>query len=107
MGIIGVTIMLIPDLRLLLFFAIPMTLRTAAIIFVIIDVFGIFFQPGVANFAHLMGLTCGVIYGYLLLLKKHKFRERFTEKPPKIHHKTHGIELNKNDIEEYLKHGRL
>src|SRR3989344_107291 len=114
MGIIGVTVMLMPNLRLLLFFAIPMTLRSAAIVFVILDLFGIFFSPGVANLAHIIGLGCGLLFGYYLMKRKDKYHERITEKAfggIKNVHKDRGnasnIELSKDDIDEYLRYGRL
>ena len=72
MGIIGLTIMLFPDLKILLFFIIPMSMRTAGILFALLDIFGIFapLQSGIAHYAHLVGLSTGIIYGIYLLKKK-------------------------------------
>ncbi|MBD3313196.1 rhomboid family intramembrane serine protease [Candidatus Woesearchaeota archaeon] len=123
MGIIGVTVMLMPNLRLLFFFVIPMTLRTAAFFFVIIDLWGVFFQPGVANFAHLVGLACGLGYGAYLLKKKGKFSDNLiarsaamiSGKKSASHKGSHGssrktktgMELSKKDMDDYLRYGRL
>ena len=59
MGVLGMTIMLLPHLRVLFFFVIPMSMRTAGIIFAIIDFLGVFGIgiPGIANIAHLVGLA--------------------------------------------------
>jgi len=103
MGMLGVIIMLLPDLPVLFFFFIPMSLRTAGIIFALIDIFGIFVPSGIANIAHLVGLGCGIIYGFYLLKQKRLFRRRFTAKP----HLESTIELSEKDIDDYYKHGRL
>ena len=115
MGIIGVTIMLFPNLRVLLFFFIPMSLRTAGIIFALVDILGVFVPSGVANIAHLVGLGCGLVFGYYLIQKKKQFTKRFTKKshnPKKrtIHHisaHNKNIEMSKDEIEDYIQHGRL
>ncbi len=111
-GILGVTIMLMPDLRVLLFFAIPMSLRTAGIIFAIIEVFGVFTPSGVANIAHLVGLGCGLAYGYYLLKKKRKFSKRFHREDTRCRSARGGaaggsMEMNQEDIDDYLRYGRI
>ncbi|MFC1754108.1 rhomboid family intramembrane serine protease [Thermoproteota archaeon] len=119
MGIIGVTIMLMPHLRVLLFFVIPMSLRTAGIIFALVDIMGIFTMSGIANIAHLAGLCCGLGFGYYLLKKKRKFSEGFSNttyrksshpKYSKYTNRDRGsksIEMSKEEIENYLRYGRL
>ncbi|MFH1917047.1 MAG: rhomboid family intramembrane serine protease [Nanoarchaeota archaeon] len=106
MGILGVTIMLLPHLQVLFFFFIPMSLRTAGIIFAAIDIFGIFVPSGIANIAHIVGLGTGLLYGWHLLRKKREFTKRFVEKSPKKK-KADALMLSNEDIEDYLKHGRL
>jgi len=97
MGIIGVIIVLIPNLKILLFFAIPMQLRYAAFIIAALDIFGIFYQPGVANIAHLIGLVCGLFYA--MSLKK---------KSKKVHKKIQGkSHLDEDDFKEYMRTGRI
>ena len=107
MGIIGVTIMLMPDLPVLLFFFIPMSLRTAGIIFAVLDLFGMFtpIRTGIAHYSHLVGLVCGLLYGFYLLRKKKSFIHRFTRRPKKEN--ANLTELSKEEIEDYLKYGRL
>src|SRR3989338_9862138 len=62
MGIIGALIILMPDLRLLLFFFIPMPLWMAGIVWALIDAWGVLIPSGVANIAHLVGMGTGVLY---------------------------------------------
>lgn len=69
MGILGMVIVMMPDLPVLLFFVIPMTMRTAGIIFALMDIFGLFHNTGIGNIAHLTGLAIGLIYGYYLKKK--------------------------------------
>ncbi len=123
MGILGVTIMLLPDLRILMFFVIPMSMRTAGIVFAIIDLLGIFGFgiPGIANTAHLFGLAAGVGYGYYLLKQKSNFQRNFAKPrkhpvhimrkaPPKgtkVYDVNSSIEMSKEEMDEYLKNGKL
>lgn len=97
MGILGVLIILMPDLRLLFFFMVPMTLRTAAILMVLIDIFGVFHPSGTANVGHLVGLGSGLVYGLLLKKEKIKFNKKFSVKK----------DLDSKDVDEYLRSGRI
>ncbi len=110
MAILGLAIMLLPDLQVLFFFVVPMSLRTAGIIFAAIDIFGLFNpSSGIAHVAHLGGLAVGLIYGYYLIKVKKRYVKKFTrpsiKKPLKSKNDT--IELDDEDIEEYIKKGRL
>jgi uncharacterized protein len=117
MGILGVTIMLLPDLKVLFLFFLPMSLRTAGIIFALVDLLGVFYPSGTANIAHLAGLGVGVAYGAYLLKKRKVFHKNFIQRPITKQHqykkqgKTHAysqtIELSEDDMQEYLKSGRL
>jgi uncharacterized protein len=68
MAVLGIVIVLFPDLKVLFFFVIPMSMRTAGIIFALIDIFGFIssVNTGIAHIAHLIGLACGVVYALLL-----------------------------------------
>lgn len=107
MGVIGLTIMLLPHLRVLLFFFIPMSLRTAAIIFALIDIFGLFSDNGVANIAHLIGLAVGLTAGYLI--KRKELRRVIIRRAPKRRKKVTNepIELDEHSFDEYLRSGRI
>jgi hypothetical protein len=109
MGIVGMVIILFPNLPVLLFFFIPMTMRTAGIIFAALDIFGMFTSTGsgIAHYAHLVGLATGLIYGYFYLKKyKHKFKTKpFNFKKNKNFQKDYNkiIDMNEYEIEDYLK----
>ena len=97
MGMLGVIIILMPDLRVLFFFVVPMQLWMAAIILALIDVFGIFYPMGIANIAHLVGMGCGLLYGLNLKKEKRKFTKKFSSK----------TNLDSTDIDEYLRSGKI
>jgi len=97
MGVIGALIILMPDLQLLLFFVVPMPLWIAGIIYAAMDMFGVFFPSGVGNIAHLVGMGIGLAYGFYLKKQSAKFYKKFTSKK----------HLESEDIEEYLKTGRI
>ena len=79
MGVLGMVIMLFPDLKVLFFFIVPMSMRTAGIIFALMDLFGFFAGgSGVAHLSHLAGLSIGLIYGFYLIHKKREFQTKFT-----------------------------
>jgi membrane associated rhomboid family serine protease len=118
MSILGLTIMLLPDMKVLFFFVIPMSMRTAGIIFAIVDIVGIFIPMGVANIAHLVGLAFGLLYGWYLIRRKRIVHERvlgvqyYEAKPtknkkPKNVKKKDTIELTDDEVEEYIKTGRI
>jgi len=96
-GIIGGLIILMPQLPLLFLFFIPMPLWVAGIIYVLIDVFGVFFPSGTGNIAHLVGVGVGLMYGLYLKNQSIKFRKKFSSKK----------HLEADDVKEYLKSGRL
>ncbi len=98
MGIVGVVIILMPNLRVLFFFIVPMPLWIAGILITLIELVGAFGTFGqVANVAHLVGMATGLAYGYTLRDQKKKFKRKFEGM-------TH---LGSEDIEDYLKRGRL
>ncbi|MBI2076755.1 MAG: rhomboid family intramembrane serine protease [Euryarchaeota archaeon] len=68
MGLIGLTIMLEPQARILMFpFPTPIPLWIAGIIFALIDLAGAMSGlVGIGNFAHLSGMAVGLGYGWLL-----------------------------------------
>lgn len=118
MAILGITIILMPDLRVLFFFMIPMSLRTAGIIFALMDIAGLFYSNGIANAAHLAGLAVGLAYGYYLMKKKLAFNKNFVgtassnsgekarvfvEGP----RDTNKQDMSQQEINDYIKYGRL
>jgi hypothetical protein len=117
MGILGLTIMLLPKMRVAFFFVIPMSMRTAGIIFALMDLFGLFYSAsGIAHIAHLGGLAVGLVLGYYFVRKKIGYQKKFTREY--VHHTKptlngteqnydKAIELTKEDINGYFKFGKL
>jgi len=97
MGILGVVIMLMPDLRVLFFFIVPMPLWIAAIIIALMDIFGIIVPTGIGNIAHLVGMACGLLYGIYLKNQRKNFEKKFSS----------GTHMSLGDIQEYLRTGRI
>jgi len=97
MGIIGALIILMPNLRLLFLFAIPMPLWVAGIIWIIIDLLGIFMPSGIANIAHLVGMGTGLLIGLYFKRQRKVYQREFSSK-------TH---MDTEDIEEYFRKGRI
>lgn len=97
MGMLGTLIILMPELRLLVFFVIPMPLWAAGIMWALMDSFGVFYPSGVGNIAHLVGMGCGLLYGLYLKREKVAYNKKFFQKR----------HLGSGDIEEYFKTGRI
>ncbi|OPY30033.1 MAG: intramembrane serine protease GlpG [Methanocella sp. PtaU1.Bin125] len=68
-GVMGALAMLMPDLRIYLYF-VPMKIIYAVILFAVLDLLLIPSGDQVAHAAHLVGLAAGLAYGYLI--KKNK-----------------------------------
>jgi membrane associated rhomboid family serine protease len=68
-GVMGALAMLMPDLRIYLYF-IPMKLIYAVLLFAILDIVLIPSGDQVAHAAHLVGLALGAAYGYMLRRNK-------------------------------------
>ncbi len=75
-GVMGTLAIIAPEIRVLLFFFIPMSIRMAIILFALWDLvmLPLSMQTGVAHIAHLAGLVTGVYYGRRL---KYRIREYF------------------------------
>ncbi|HLC50404.1 MAG TPA: rhomboid family intramembrane serine protease [Candidatus Nanoarchaeia archaeon] len=97
MGLVGVIVMLMPELPILLFYVVPAPLWVGGIFFALMDVFGVFFPTGIGSIAHLAGMGLGLLYGLMLKKEKKKFYSKFTSKK----------HLEKDDLDEYLKSGRI
>ena len=125
MGILGMVIMLFPKMKVLFFFFVPMSMRTAGILFAAIDLFGAFNPASnIAHVAHLAGLVVGLIYGWQLLKKGKQFKRKFGARTssfteagaaPKARASTRTgqqkyedtIELSKDDLDKYYKFGKF
>ena len=108
MGIIGTSIIFFPNVVFLFFFVIPMRLWMLGILYVLIDLGGLFYANSTANLAHLIGMFFGLGYGYFLFKSRKKFIKKFTQ--GKIKTKTvipdgvnKEIYVSLEDAEEYNK----
>ncbi len=69
-GILGTVAILLPDLRIFFYF-IPMKIRYAVIVWIIIEFLGTFdISSGIASAAHLGGLLFGIACGYYLKTRR-------------------------------------
>ena len=94
-GILGMVIILIPNLKvMILFLPIPMDLWKALLLFMFLDMF-VFSH--VAVIAHVVGAICGLLYALYLKRERVGFNRKFSSK-------TH---MDTEDIEEYFKTGRI
>lgn len=76
-GVLGTLAIIAPEIRVLLFFVIPMGIRTLIVLFAIVDIMGFVgsigptgLQTGVAHSAHLAGLFVGLYYGKRLRIER-------------------------------------
>jgi len=105
MGIIGATVVLMPDLPILLFFIIPMSMRTAGILWFLLDLIGAFSPNShVGHIAHIVGMTTGLVFGYYYKKKIYDYQKPFrvykkNNKEDFLHKKFITIE----DIDEITK----
>lgn len=98
MGMLGTLIILMPNLKLLLFFFIPMPLKYAGILWALLDIFGLFYVSGIGNVAHLVGLAMGLLYGLYLKAQRKQYTKQI--KRAKSH-------MDDKDINEWIRHGRI
>ncbi|MGM5480716.1 MAG: rhomboid family intramembrane serine protease [Nanobdellota archaeon] len=117
MAVLGLVIILMPELKVLFFFVIPMSMRTAGIIFALIDLIGfVAGGTGIAHIAHLAGLTCGLLVGWYLKRKKKEYQKstarksrsyRQSSRKSPYYDSEKTIELTKDDVDDYFKYGKL
>jgi len=62
-GVLGCLAMIAPEIRILLFFVIPMSIRGAVVLFALIDFLSMSSADNIAHMAHIVGLLVGLAYG--------------------------------------------
>ena len=97
MGIMGTLIILMPSLRLLVFFVVPAPLWMVGILYIMLDFFGVLYPSGIGNVAHLAGMFFGLAYGWHLKKVAAKFHRKFSKK----------MHMDEFDSDEYLRTGRI
>jgi len=67
-GVMGCLAIIAPEIRVLLFFVIPLSIRAAVVLFALLDFLTSGSSDNIAHMAHIVGLMVGLAFG--LLLKK-------------------------------------
>jgi len=65
-GVMGCLAMIAPHMRILLFFAIPMRIPYAVVLYALVDFLMMGSADNIAHAAHLAGLFVGLAFGYVL-----------------------------------------
>jgi membrane associated rhomboid family serine protease len=68
-GILGCLAIIAPEIRVLLFFVIPLSIRWAVVLFALVDFLSLGSLDNVAHMAHIAGLFVGLAFGYVLRRK--------------------------------------
>jgi len=76
-GIIGALAVIVPFMMLWFLGGIPMPMVVAAVIWIAMEVFGMFSPSDIAHSAHLGGVVVGIIYGIYLRRKERKAVKSF------------------------------
>ena len=66
-GVMGCLAIIAPEIRVLLFFVIPVSIRSAVVLFALIDFLTLGAADNIAHMAHIVGLLVGLAYGKLLM----------------------------------------
>lgn len=65
-GVLGCLAIIAPEIRVLLFFVIPLSIRWAVVLFAAVDFLSLGSMDNVAHMAHIAGLFVGLAFGYML-----------------------------------------
>lgn len=67
-GVMGCLAIIAPEIRVMLFFIIPLSIRAAVVLFALIDFLTMGTSDNIAHMAHIVGLLVGLAFG--LMMKK-------------------------------------
>ena len=73
-GVMGCLAVIAPEIKVLLFFVIPLSIRAAVVLFAVIDFTMMGSGDSIAHMAHITGLLAGLAYGGML---KDRYRYRY------------------------------
>jgi membrane associated rhomboid family serine protease len=68
-GVMGCLAIIAPEIRVLLFFVIPVSIRGSVVLFVLIDFLTLGAADNIAHMAHIVGLLVGLAYGQMMMRK--------------------------------------
>ncbi len=75
-GVLGCLAIIAPEIRVLIFFVIPLSIRYAVVLFALIDFLMMGSGDNIAHMAHIAGLLGGLAYGYAMK-KQPKYHYNF------------------------------
>jgi len=70
-GVMGCLAIIAPEIRVLLFFVIPLSIRSAVVLFALIDFLMMGAADNIAHMAHIAGLFVGLAYGEAMMRWHH------------------------------------
>jgi membrane associated rhomboid family serine protease len=73
-GVMGCLAVIAPEIRVLLFFVIPLSIRAAVVLFAVLDFTMMGSADNIAHMAHITGLLAGLAYGGML---RDRYRYRY------------------------------
>jgi membrane associated rhomboid family serine protease len=65
-GVMGCLAIIAPEIRVLLFFVIPLSIRAAVVLFALLDFLTLGAADNIAHMAHIIGLLVGLAYGQMM-----------------------------------------
>lgn len=65
-GVMGCLAMIAPEIRVLVFFVLPLSIRVAVVVFALIDFLMLGSGDSIAHMAHISGLLVGLAFGYAM-----------------------------------------
>jgi len=65
-GVLGCLAVIAPEIRVLLFFVIPLSIRASVVLFAFLDFVMMGSPDSIAHMAHISGLVAGLAYGWML-----------------------------------------
>jgi membrane associated rhomboid family serine protease len=66
-GVMGCLAIIAPEIRVLLFFVVPLSIRSAVVLFAVIDFLTMGSADNIAHMAHISGLLVGLAYGQAMM----------------------------------------
>ncbi len=65
-GVLGCLAMIAPEIRVFIFFVLPLSIRASVVVFALIDFLMIGSADNIAHMAHIVGLLVGLVIGYAM-----------------------------------------
>jgi len=72
-GVMGALAIIAPEIRVLLFFILPLRIQHAVVVFALIDFLSLGAADSIAHMAHILGLVMGLAFGYALAGRQKRY----------------------------------